>query len=47
MAGGYRLGSGRPKNSGKYSLPTKVIRIPAKYETEILDFIKTLTTRSK
>lgn len=38
--GGKRIGAGRPKDTGKYKCPTKVIRIPAHLEKEIKQFIK-------
>jgi DNA polymerase V len=31
-------GAGRPKGSGKFGCPTKIIRIPVHLEQEILEF---------
>ena len=40
MQGGYRTGAGRKPNTGKYKLPTKVMRVPIALEKEVLEFIK-------
>lgn len=37
--GGHRSGSGRPKGTGKYSSPTKTIRVPIDMEDDIVKFI--------
>ncbi|MDR3199441.1 MAG: DUF2281 domain-containing protein [Planctomycetaceae bacterium] len=33
-----KAGVGRPKGSGKYGCPTKLIRVPAHLVQEVLDF---------
>ncbi|MDR3232455.1 MAG: hypothetical protein LBT46_02090 [Planctomycetaceae bacterium] len=33
-------GVGRPKGSGAYGVPTKVLRVPAHLIVDVLDFVK-------
>lgn len=40
MQGGKRVGAGRPAGTGKFKTPTKLMRIPANMEDNILDFIR-------
>ena len=40
MQGGKRKGAGRPKQSGKYGVPTKLMRVPVCMEQEIDAFIR-------
>lgn len=44
-AGGYRIGSGRPKGSGKYGEDTCPIRVPRSMRSEIESLVKRLRTR--
>lgn len=38
--GGKRVGAGRPVGTGKFKMPTKIMRVPVNMEGEILDFIR-------
>lgn len=38
--GGKRPGAGRPVGTGRYRMPTKVMRIPVQMEGNVIDFIE-------
>jgi DNA polymerase V len=40
MQGGKRKGAGRPAGTGKFKVPTKLMRIPTNMEHDILDFLQ-------
>ena len=39
VQGGKRKGAGRPAGTGKFKVPTKVMRIPADMESDVIDFL--------
>ncbi len=40
VSGGKRKGAGRPVGTGKFKVPTKIVRIPKNMESQIFQFIQ-------